>query len=123
MFEYCKARHIDPSYEFFGTVDFGLRDLESDILLMYSVVNNRGQWIELSVMPPFQFDKFISMNRIKGSNLKEVFRSGMKMKGQKVEIKCAMVEKEALMPMVMKDTESLPPEGQAALESVIAETF
>lgn len=123
MFEYCRARHIDPAYEFYGTVDIGLRDLDSDILLMFSIVNNHGQWLDLQVMRPFKFAEFVSINRIKGANLEEIFRNGVQMKGQDVDIECRMVEKAALMAIVMKDVASLPPDAQAALESVLAESF
>lgn len=123
MFEYCKARHTDPSYEYFGTVDFGLRDLESNIILMFSIVKESGQWFGLQVMRPFKFPEFVAMNKIKGTNLEEIFRKGTEMKGQQVDIECMTVEKEALLPILKKDTAILPPDAQEGLESVIAESF
>lgn len=123
MFEYCKARHVDPSYEFFGTIDYGILDLELKILLMYSEVYSDGRFSELSIFQPFKFDDFIAFNKIKGKNLRALFKNANKVKGVNTEIKCIKVEKEALMPIIMQDVASLPPEIQALVETAVAETF
>lgn len=123
MFEYCACLHTDRSYEFFGTVDYGIRDIDSGMVLMYSVVNIGGQWMQLQAMAPIKFDYFMAINQAKGKNLKETFNAANKLKNMKVKVKCILVEKEVLMPMIRKDTASLPPEAQASLEAIIAETF
>lgn len=122
MIEYCKSTHTDPSYEFVGTKDFGILDTDTRKLLMYSLVN-QGEFLKFQIMAPFLFEDFISINKIKGRNLEEVFANGSKLKGMKVETECLSGEKAELLPRIMKDIEMLPIQHQTAFESIIAEVF
>lgn len=123
MFEYCKARHIDPSYEFFGTADYAILDMDSRTMLMYSIVQKGDQFVELSFVQPMKFEAFVGVNRIKGNTLRELFIQGSKQKNMKVERKCVVNTKEALLPLILKDARSLPPDSRETLETIIAETF
>lgn len=123
MFEYCSSRHIDPAYEYVGTVDCGIRNLDNQTLLMYSMINMGGQWMQLQVLPPMKFDYFISINKIKGKNLKEVFQRGSKMKGVKVKTKCVSADGNELLKLVRQDAAALTPADLASLETIIAEAF
>lgn len=123
MLEYCKGLHSDPSYEFFGTTDYGILDIESRKMLMYSEVRNQGEFSELHVFTPFNFEEFNVSNKIKGKNLRGMFVHANKVKGLDAKITCVKVEKEDLMATVMKDLESLPKQIQALVETAIAETF
>lgn len=123
MFEYCSSSHTDPKYEFAGTVDCGILHLERGTLLMYSIINEHGQWMQLQVMRPMQFDYFNSVNKIKGKTLKEVFEGGSKIKGMKVKTKCVTTEGDDLIKLVRKDAAALTPADLASLETIVAEVF
>lgn len=123
MFEYCRGRHVDPSYLYSGTVDYGILDPETGVLLMYSVVNMGGQWLQFVIHPPFQFEEIAKRVTPKAKNLQDIFRSGASRYGMKIKLECLRVEKENLMPIALKDAAALSPEDQALLESAIGEVF
>lgn len=123
MFQYCSARHIDPAYEHAGTIDCGIVNTDRGTILMYSIINEHGQWMQLQVVPPMQFDYFVSINKIKGKTLKEIFQRGSKMKGMKVKTKCVNAEGDDLLKLVRTDAAALTPADLASLETIIAETF
>lgn len=90
---------------------------------MYSMVNMGGQWMQLQVLPPMQFDYFNSINKIKGKTLKEIFQRGGKVKGMKVKTKCVTTEGDDLLKLVRHDAAALTPADLASLETIIAEAF
>lgn len=123
MFEYCRARHIDPSYEFYGSTDYAILDIESRAVLLYSTEYVGGQFVKVSLLQPMKFEEFIDINQVKGRTLRELFTKANKIKGGKVLTKCIRAEKEALMSLILKDLEAVPAEVTSDLEAVIAETF
>jgi hypothetical protein len=123
VFEYCSSRHIDPAYEHAGTVDCGILHIERGTLLLYSIVNEHGQWMQLQVFPPMQFDHFVSINKIKGKTVKEIFQRARKVKGMKVKLKCVIAESDDLLKLVRQDAAQLTPADLASLETIIAEVF
>lgn len=123
MFEYCSSRHIDPAYEYAGSIDCAILQTDRQTLLMYSIVNEHGQWMQLQVVPPMKFDYFVSINKIKGKTIKEIFQRGSKMKAMKVKTKCVSAEGDDLLKLVRTDAAALTPADLASLETIIAETF
>lgn len=91
------------------------------MLLLYSMVNMGGQWMQLHVMPPLSFEEFNRINTITGESLEAIFKGAEK--EHKLETKCIRMEKENLQALVRKDAADLTPADLAFLETVIAEVF
>lgn len=124
MFEYCRGRHVDPSYIHVGTVDYGILDPKSGILLLYSVVNTVGQPLELQLYHPYRFQDLAANASPKPKNLHELFVAANAHRSEgEVEFECSRVKKGKLIPLVLKDVASLSPRDQAAIESMIGEAF
>jgi len=123
VFEYCSSRHTDPNYLYSGTTDCGILDLKTRVLLLYSLVNMGGQWKQLHVVAPLNFEDFVRANIFKGETLKEIFQTAKKEKDLKLKVKCVRSESEELLKLIRHDAAELTPADLAALETIIAEVF
>jgi hypothetical protein len=123
MFEYCKARHTDPSYKWAGSTDYALLDIDSGILFMFSTVYQSGQLYSVTMVPPIKLEEFNLINKVKGKTVRELFNKANKLKGGEVKMKCVKASREEIMSIILKDLQQLPQEVISQLETIVAETF
>lgn len=123
MFEYCKVRHVDPSYDFFGTVDYGIKKAGGDPMVFYSVVKG-GPAEEFHLYPVVSFKEIVSRHGFKAKTLSELFhKRAKKASGGTVEVECSHLSQEALRSTILEDIADLPDELKTNLESAIGEVF
>lgn len=124
MFEYCRGRHVDPAYPYFGTVDYGIHDLDTGTVLFYSDIKTGGVLpFNFHIIGPLKFDEFIQVNQVKGSNLAELFEQSRKLQEFEMDVECVQGDAAEIRSHISKDLESIPPEFHPMIESALAEAF
>lgn len=117
-FAYCKGTYTEPGYEFSGTIDFSIHNIDRDILFTYSIIDMMGQWKQIQVMQPIKASELL--NKRNASSLEELYS---KLKSDSIKLECFEGNEREIERLIRDDIKTLPEKEQKNLMTMMAEAF
>lgn len=126
MYSYCKGRHVDPDFQFFGTIDCAVLNENTKKLMFYSIVMGKDGFFESVIFwPPLPAETMLKGRPATAAGLRSLFElSPIRGEVKPMEVECMdELDEEELLHLVIADLELVPSKMVNPLISAIKKVF
>lgn len=124
MFAFCRGIHTNPAYQWYGTVDCAILNVQKSVMMFFSIVKEVTDFKTLAFYPPFPAELVLKGKKPTTDNLRSLFEMVKEQSDATIDVTCYdELDADELLDLVIKELEPVPEPLKVVLLAAIRKVF